>query len=99
MTQEIELIENSKKIDKFNEVFNGLFTLGLLNLACYEADLYPTDLPFDASSYAFEAKMQFLENVRNDWVESKLMELIDAGDVNATIFYCANKLKGRGYQK
>jgi broad-specificity NMP kinase len=38
-----------------------------------------------------------IRNVADDFVESKLMKLIQDGDTKATIFYAKTRLKGRGY--
>ena len=48
----------------------------------------------------FKTAQQALEDVRearHDHVESKLMELIDGGNVAATIFYLKTQCKHRGY--
>lgn len=38
-----------------------------------------------------------IRNVADDFVESKLMKLIQDGDTKATIFYAKTRLKHRGY--
>jgi len=38
-----------------------------------------------------------VQEIQGDYVESKLMQLIDAGDTAAIIYYCKTKLKKRGY--
>ena len=39
------------------------------------------------------------EEKRGDYVEDKLMRLIDSGNVAATIFFCKTKLADRGYRE
>lgn len=49
------------------------------------------------SDKEFAEEVEAITAECGDWVESKLLQLIKAGDTTATIFYCKTKLKNRGY--
>lgn len=46
---------------------------------------------------AFARKMESINAVCGDFVETKLLEKVKKGDTTAIIFYCKTKLKERGY--
>ncbi|MCD8281706.1 MAG: hypothetical protein LUC22_00440 [Prevotella sp.] len=48
---------------------------------------------------AFAAAVDAILNDTGDFVEGKLLQLINEGDTAAIIFYCKTKLKSRGYSE
>lgn len=71
---------------------------GMINLSCDEIGIhYTTHRNWMLSDDEYKAAVDHILNMIGDKVENKLMELVEAGDTSATIFYCKTKLKHRGY--
>lgn len=71
---------------------------GLINISCDEVGIrYNTHRNWMMDDETYKAAVDHILNMQGDKVESKLMELVEAGDTSATIFYCKTKLKHRGY--
>lgn len=75
-------------------------TLGIVTPACEMAGISTqTYYNWRKSDPAFRGQCDEILERQGDYVESKLMELIQSGDTTATIFYCKTKLKNRGYNE
>lgn len=48
---------------------------------------------------AFAAKMDGVDALAGDFVETQLMKKVKGGDTTAIIFYCKTKLKNRGFME
>lgn len=46
---------------------------------------------------AFATKMESVNAIAGDFVETQLMKKVKGGDTTAIIFYCKTKLKNRGF--
>ena len=67
-------------------------------MACDKADIsYSTFRRWYKSDAEFAEQVDDCNERRTDYVESKLMERIDAGDVTATIFYLKTQGRKRGW--
>jgi len=73
-------------------------SLGVVTSACksigYARETFYTYYHTDDE---FRAKADDIQNIAADFVESRLYQNIQNGDVASTIFYCKTKLKHRGY--
>ena len=71
---------------------------GLINISCDEVGIrYNTHRNWMMDDESYKAAVDHILNMQGDKVERKLVDLIEAGDTTATIFYCKTKLKHRGY--
>lgn len=73
-------------------------TLGVVTKACKVMDLNrSTFYNWYNSDKVFAAQVDSIGDIAIDFVESKLFEQIDEGNVTASIFYLKTKGKKRGY--
>ncbi len=73
---------------------------GIISLACAAVGISRTTYYrwYNADN-VFKEKAEDVTEMQVDYVESKLLSLIDAGDTTATIFYLKTKGKSRGYNE
>ena len=73
-------------------------SLGIVSTACDSVGISRTTYyKYYADDKAFKQQVDDISNVAIDFAESKLFDLIDNGNVAATIFYMKTKGKRRGY--
>lgn len=73
-------------------------TLGVVTQACQIANVArSTFYKWYQEDEAFKAKVDDMENIALDFVESKLHKQIEDGTPSSTIFYLKTKGKKRGY--
>jgi len=73
-------------------------SLGVITTACKAADLSrDTYYKYINEDPEFEAQVNQIKEMAVDFVESKLYQHIQGGDVTSTIFYLKCKAKNRGY--
>lgn len=89
--------ETIKKIEQFKK--NYLECFGIFTLSLKESGVSEQDLNEWMTDIEFQSLHQKAMDARHDFVESKLLDLIESGDANATIFYCSTILKHRGYMR
>ena len=84
--------------EKFIEAL-GLYR-GIISLACASVGISRTTYyRWYNTDNEFKEKAEDITEMQVDYVESKLLSLIDAGDTTATIFYLKTKGKSRGYNE
>lgn len=73
-------------------------SLGVITIAAKKTGITPkTHYDWLASIPAYKKAAEDVVLSTGDFVENKLHQLINNGNVAATIFYCKTKLKNRGY--
>lgn len=73
-------------------------SLGVVTTAAEKAGIdRSTHYEWLKTDPAYKAEIEALVEVKRDFVESKLMTLVNAGDTSATIFCAKVLLKKRGY--
>lgn len=74
-------------------------TMGVITPAIknYGLITHQTHYNWYAENEEYRKAVDEIRNIADDFVESKLMRLIQDGDTKATIFYAKTRLKGRGY--
>ena len=73
-------------------------SLGVINVACVNADIArSTFYEWLDKDPIFAQQVKEIEDIQVDFVEGKLFEQIDKGNVASTIFYLKTKGKHRGY--
>ena len=72
--------------------------LGNVSLACKEAGIARvTHYEWMNVDPKYRAEIENISEMAIDYVESKLMKMIEGGDTTAAIFYLKTKGKSRGY--
>lgn len=85
----------SKKVAMLDALKN---TLGIISVACENAGVgRRTHYKWYSSDEEYRAQVDDVLSGAKDFVESKLMENIENGDVTSIIFYAKTKMKDRGY--
>ncbi len=75
-------------------------SLGIITTACEAAGISNTTfINWRNADPEFRAAVEAIESRQGDFVESKLLEKINAGDTTAIIFYLKTKGKNRGYSE
>ena len=73
-------------------------SLGIVSTACASVDISRTTYyKYYNEDKDFQTLVDDISDVAIDFAESKLFDLIDNGNVAATIFYLKTKGKSRGY--
>lgn len=88
------------RTNKIKENFPELLkkSLGIVTNACKAANINrETYYSWRNKDPEFAAACDAAQEFTGDFVESKLLKLIDQEDTSAVIFYCKTKLKNRGY--
>lgn len=93
---EQKVVEKSR-IDQFVNALK--MSKGLIYSSLVEAGLKPEEVFSYFSEKEWEELKDFVTELRHDFVEEKLLDLISEGDPMATVFYCSTRLKSRGYKK
>lgn len=92
------LDEDSQDKDDKERLLAALWaTKGLESVALSQCDLSRADLEYFKEDPFFKAEANEIQEKFGDFVEQKLMQKINEGDVTAIIYYCKTKLKHRGY--
>lgn len=89
------MTEAKKKFLGFLKESGGIITIACENTGISRTTFYNWR---NADMYFRQAVDEIL-GMQGDFVESRLLDLIKAGDTTATIFYCKTKLKNRGYSE
>jgi hypothetical protein len=90
------MLDGKKK--QFIDVLASEQTRGIIREACRQVGISrQTYYDWKADDEEFAKAAEVAMDEQGDIVESRLLDLIEAGDTSATIFYCKTKLKNRGY--
>lgn len=91
---EVQIIDDRKT--QFLESLKKNY--GIIACACDEVGISRREYyEWRAADALFSEDCDEIAEIQGDFVESKLMTLIDAGDPTAITFYCKTKLAGRGF--
>jgi hypothetical protein len=88
------------KFEKTKQLFIDNFTLSMCNIstACKSVNISRRSFyNWMEKDTEFKSAIEEIEAEKIDFVESKLLNLIEAGDTTAVIFFLKTKAKARGY--
>jgi uncharacterized protein YxeA len=82
-----------------NAMIEAMITsLGVVTTACKACGVSrQTHYGWLKEDESYRKKIEELREIKKDFIESKLMQLVNSGDTAATIFSAKTQLKDRGY--
>lgn len=72
-------------------------SLGIVSIALQKADVSRDEYVFWQDNIEFKRRLDLISDTSVDYVENKLLALINKGDLSAIQFYLKTKGKKRGY--
>lgn len=81
--------------EKFLEILER--SLGIVSVALQQLQITRDDFDSWMTNQTFKRRYQQVQELSVDYVENKLLGLINAGDLSAIQFYLKTKGKKRGY--
>lgn len=97
-TPKKERLSTTKRKQAFLDALEK--SLGIKTPALKACGLVPeTVRQWREKDKAFAAKMDGIDAIAGDFVETQLMRKVKGGDTTAIIFYCKTKLKNRGFME
>jgi hypothetical protein len=72
-------------------------SLGIVSIALQKAEVSRDEYVFWQDNIEFKRRLDLISDTSVDYVENKLLALINKGDLSAIQFYLKTKGKKRGY--